>query len=335
MASAAAAASAKNNRRNNKSANNIKIISFNVASPEFMCFNMHIPPSSEGSKFGCHANKETEGNTIKRAELIVEHLNLQNDVDFMCFQEMFPELNVKIQTNEKLKKKMTHMMPTHDTITTQTYYNSKKWTVTDLGFQMYYNQKKSGFVYYNSLPSTISSSRVGEKSSRTNILLCENRRNENEKFILINVHGEGSNKVNNEKLFNFINEFIKSNPILKDLKTITVGDFNYDPNTTKPDTEEEQTEQTEYIDIEKIFNSDIKYNNLNEKTSYHRWVWKSGEFTDKKGTDTQYALYDYVLLKKDSFKEVKITRIPKNFENFEVPYKCDENEQKEIRLFNK
>ena len=105
MASAAAAASAKNNRRNNKSANNIKIISFNVASPEFMCFNMHIPPSSEGSKFGCHANKETEGNTIKRAELIVEHLNLQNDVDFMCFQEMFPELNVKIQTNEKLKKK--------------------------------------------------------------------------------------------------------------------------------------------------------------------------------------------------------------------------------------
>jgi len=96
MASAAAAASAKNNRRNNKSANNIKIISFNVASPEFMCFNMHIPPSSEGSKYGCHANKETPENTEKRASLIVDQLNLQNDVDFMCFQEMFPELIKKL-----------------------------------------------------------------------------------------------------------------------------------------------------------------------------------------------------------------------------------------------
>jgi mRNA deadenylase 3'-5' endonuclease subunit Ccr4 len=88
-ASAASAASAKsNNTRNNKSdTNKIKIISFNVASPEFMCFNMRIPPP-------CYENRETQENINERAELIVKHLNLQNDVDFMCFQEMFPELNV-------------------------------------------------------------------------------------------------------------------------------------------------------------------------------------------------------------------------------------------------
>ena len=348
MASAAAAASAKNNRRNNKSANNIKIISFNVASPEFMCFNMHIPPSSEGSKYGCHANKETPENTEKRASLIVDQLNLQNDVDFMCFQEMFPELNTKIQENKENFQNMTHMNTIHPDNTTQTYYNIKKWTVTDLGFQKYYNTK------FN-LGVTFSSGGVGTqdtKSCRTNILLCENKKNVNEKFILINVHGEGSSKVKNEQLFNFINNYINGFKIdteeiiadtdeikndkkeiirlrsehkmdeNKNLRTITVGDFNYDPDSKE--------KQTEYIDIENIFNSDIIYNNLDKKTSYHRWVWKEGQFTDKKGTDKQYALYDYVLLKKDSFKEVKITRIPKNFGKIEVPYKCVENEQEEI-----
>ena len=203
MASASAsAASAKNNRRNNKSdTNKIKIISFNVASPDTMCFNMHIKPGINLSTHEppCYENKEPTKNTKERASLIVDQLNSQNVnnyVDFMCFQEMFDELHHKIKQNLTNYSNYSIESTIGLKRDISIYYNNNKWEID----KIHINHNKKLLIEFK-------------------LILKPDI-----KYLVCNIHNKGTNNESQRKDFfrNIIDIITKSgNP------SIIVGDFNY------------------------------------------------------------------------------------------------------------
>jgi hypothetical protein len=323
MASASAATKSNNksNNSNNSNTNKIKIISFNVASPDTMCFNMHInpeisqdnPPIPRETREPCYKNIEPLENTNKRASLIVGHLNSQNvnnDVDFMCFQEMFDELHQEIKQNLTNYSNYSTESTTDSKRDISIYYNNNKWEID----KIHINQNKKLLIEFE----LILDSKI--------------------KYLVCNIHNKGTNDEDQRKDFfrNIIDIITKSgNP------SIIVGDFNY------------QVIQREFVgfQIGKKEGSDIDF------SSYHRWAWDSPAFKDK-GVKN-FKLNDYILTYNINNK-ITIERIPEKFykkisekkinipnhkgkgkgralpimnietNSIEVPYKCVKNDKKEI-----
>lgn len=72
------------------SPNQLKIMSFNVASPHFMHFNKRIVPTV--GPMG-----EVEGDTLERAGILANLIfDKSTDCDFICIQEGFRQLETEL-----------------------------------------------------------------------------------------------------------------------------------------------------------------------------------------------------------------------------------------------
>ena len=316
MASAAAATKSNNNSNNsnNSNTNKIKIISFNVASPDAMCFNMHIEPGINlSTREPCYENKEPTKNTEERASLIVKQLNLQNvnnDVDFMCFQEMFDELHTNIDNNFN-----NHLNYSRESTTTQKrdisiYYNNK-WKID----KIHINYNKKLLIEFE----LISNSKI--------------------KYLLCNIHNKGTNNDSERKSFfiDIITTITKSkNP------SIIVGDFNYDVIQDEFVGFKIWKKEGNEIDVSSYhrwawngvtfkdkgknfkLNDYILTYNINNKIT----ITRIPEYFYKKIGETEINFQNRKDKVKAKGKAIQIRQI--QTKSIEVPYKCDIKEDKTV-----